>query len=918
MFDELKLTMSEKQATKKINNKLDKDIRDRETKLILEKNKDGTKKYTKDESFAIAAKEQARALEKRNAEFIKKEGTNKHSASSKKWGTKREEQLGKDRIGQGEAAIIKTSQDFNYLFKEDLKNLPTPTTKQYLTAGGIGAAAGLLIADENKTFGGLLGLAAGLIVRNRVKPLNVSQAQVRLRMYSLVNQGEGLSKTLQMQAGKTVAVLHQVLKNKNPQINSLEFLTYLENFSLKSKIINGIDFGIKGRKKLNPEVQNAIDAYRALMKDFETVAKEVGVFGDGQLQKDYVTHIFRQGKKLAEGDIAPFIRALNKKGSNLDTTSTFSNPRKLIKNIIELQKSGKYSNLETDIFKILDAYTRSMSKAIAGKNITNQLEYTGFLDGRNAFSMIITPKEFARLIDVPDSKKMSLEKYAKNKLGYQVSNHPALEGKLIHPLRKKSIDDFYKPEIGTEGLGNKLLVVNNAMKRVAVSFSFFHAQSLIFSGIYAGMLGEGLAAATSTITGGARGKAAIKRFNYVRRVAKGEFESYGRDVNGKPITKTNMHGRDSTGDVIGAEVLKEMAEEGVGLGLKASEYVDAGYNTIKSFMEKYAPPLDKAQTFIDKWTWDKTHDIFKMFTYLTVKDRMMQVNPRGVGKIMPVLSRLRGKDLGTWKAMDEAEAKSSAAAFVNDAFGGQSHSKLAMEWQQKAIANANNPKGTLYNMIALMTTPSKAKYSNLVLFSPDWTISNLRIGFRGLGMTKDLLGKIKKGQKLTPKEIAEWNIYMGYLTRGFIATSAVAFLLNDLVNDDDEEFDLDEFWLHGRLPLGSGEEMVVSKQIAEPMHWIMSPVQTFLNKSSTLPKVGLEMLFNKEYISMKNGTLIGPEMDKRNPVKMLSYGVGKFTPISLSKAKQAIEDDEDKYTVGTVVKQTMLGSIGFPIYGKPK
>jgi len=910
------VVLSSKQAASKIFSQSEKNIRNRQDTLILEKNKNGTKKYTKDEAAAIAAKEEARALEKRNPEFIKKEGTNKHSASSKKWGTEREKQLGKDRIAKGEDVVIKTSEDFSHVFKETLKNLPTPTAKQYLTAGGLGATAGLLIAEEDKTFGGLLGLTAGLIVRNRIKPLNVSTAQFKLRMYSVINKGEGLSKTLQMQAGKTVAVLHQVLKNKNPQVNSLEFLAYLENYSAKSKVIDGIDFGLKGRKKLDIEVQNAIESYRQLMKDFEVVAKKLGVFSDTQLQKDYVTHIFRQGKKLADGDIEPFIKALNKKGSRLDTTTTFSNPRKLIKNIIELQKSGKYPNLETDVFKILDAYTRSMSKAIAGKNITRQLEETGFLDGRNTFSMIITPKEFNRLIDVPDVGKMTLEKYAKDKLGYQVSNHPALQDRLIHPLMKKSVDDFYKPEIGTEGLGNRLLLINNAMKRIAVSFSFFHAQSLIFSGIYAGMLGEGLAAASSLVTGGARGKAAIKRFNYVRRVARGEFESYGRDANGKPITKTNIHGREATGRVVGEDVLKEMAEAGVGLGLKASEYVDAGYNSVKGFMEKYAKPLDNVQTFVDKWTWDKTHDIFKMFTYLTVKDRMMQVNPRGVGKILPVLSRIRGKDLGTWKQMDEAEAKLSAAAFVNDAFGGQSHSKLAMEWQQKAIANANNPKGTLYNMIALMTTPSKAKYSNLVLFSPDWTISNLRIGFRGLGMTKDLLGKISKGQKLTPKEIAEWNIYMGYLTRGFISTSAVAYIMHELINDDNEEFDLENFWLHGRLPLGAGEEMVVSKQIAEPMHWIMSPVQTFLNKSSTLPKVGLEMLFNKEYISMKNGTLIGPEMDKRNATKMSLYALGKVTPISLSKAKQAAEDDEDNYTVGDVVKQTMMGSIGFPIYGR--
>ena len=909
MYDDYILTgLTKKQAMARIRNITDKDILARQKKLLLEKNKDGSQKYTKDEAGAIAAKEEARAFEKRNFDFVTK--TEKYSDPYKKnWGNRREESLGETLEGAGE--VVKTSKDFTHKFKETLKDLPKPTGKQYLKAGGIGAATGLIIADEDKTYGGLLGLTAGLAVRKFVKGVNPSQAKVRLRMYKVVNESEGISRTLQMQAGKTVAILHQVLKGKNPQVSSLEFLTYLENYSKKSKVIDGVDFGAKGRNKLEPEIQNAIEAYRDLMKDFEIVAKKLGVFGDRQLQKDYVTHIFKH-KKLADGDIANFVKALNSKGSNLDNVSTFSNPRKLLKNIEELHKSGKYPNIETDVFKILDAYTRSMSKAIAGKNITNQLERTAMLDGRNTFSMIITPAEMNRKIKVPDVGEMTLREYAINKLGYKTSNHPALKDKLIHPLMKKSIDDFYAPEIGSEGLVNKLLLVNNAMKRVAISFSFFHAQSLVFSGIYAGMLSEGIAGAFNVT---ARGKAARKRFNLVRRVAKGEFESYGRDANGKPITKTNMHGRESSGEVVGANLLKEMAEEGVEIGVKASEYVDAGYNTVKGLMEKYAPPLDKAQTFIDKWTWDKTHDIGKMFTYLTVKDRMMSAKPRGIAKIMPVLSKIRGKDLGEWKPMSHAEAKSSAAAYTNDAFGGQRHSKLAMEWQQKAIENADNPKGFLYNMIALWTTPSSAKLSNLFLFSPDWTISNLRIGFRGLGMTKDLVGKVQKGQKLTSKEMAEWNNYMGYLTRGVVATSAVAYIMHDILNDDDEEFDLADFWLTGRLPLGTGEEMVVSKQIAEPMHWIMHPAQTFLNKSSTLPKVGLEMLLGKEYISMKNGVLIGPQMDRGSPSKMAWWLAGKGTPISLSKVKRALEDDKDTYTVGDVVKQTMFGTVGFPVYG---
>ena len=911
MFDDLKVEgLTDAQAMAALLDNIDKLTLTRQKKLMSQKNKDGTVKYTPEEAAAIAVKEEARILEKRNAAFLKKEGL-KINPNKNTWGTRRETTWAEDLAGAGEA--VKTSKDFSHVFKQTIKDLPKPTVGQLAKAGAIGTAVGLVIADEDKVAGGLLGLAGGLLMRAGIKGINKNQAKIRLRMYKIVNESEGIMKTLQMESGKTVAVLHRVLKGKHPEMSSLDFLSYIENYSKKSSVIGGIEFGMKGRNKLSTEAQLAIEAYRELMKNFETVAKQVGVFGDRQFITDYVTHIFRN-KKLADGDISDFVRSLKNKGSDLDTNSTFTNPRKLIKNIKEIHESGKYPNIETDVFKILDAYSRSMSKAIAGKNITALLERTAILDGRNPISVVITKAELNRMVNVNDLGAMTLKEYAVNKLGYQVSNHPALQGKLIHPLMKKSIDDFYAPEIGSEGVMNKILLVNNAMKRLAISFSFFHAQSLVFSGMYAGMIGEGLAATLTPM--GARGKAARKRFELVRNVAKGQYENFGRDADGKPIMKQNVHGREASGEVVGAALLKEMAEEGVEVGVKASEYVDAGYNTVKNMMERYAKPLDTVQTFIDKWTWDKTHDIGKMFVYLTMKDRMMQAKPRGIAKIMPVLSKLRGVDMGEWKPMSHAEAKQAAAAFTNDAFGGQRHSKLAMEWQQKAIDNADNPKGYLYNMIALWTTPSAAKLSNLFLFSPDWTISNLRIGFRGLGMTKDILGKIKKGQKLTPKEMAEWNVYMGYLTRGVVTTSAVAYLMHEWLGDDDEEFDLQNFWLTGRLPLGTGEEMVVSKQIAEPMHWIMHPSQTFLNKSSSMPKIGLELLLNKQYISMKNGVLIGPQMDKGDAGQMAWWLAGKGTPISLSKLSQAVQDDEDNYEVSDVIKQTMFGSIGFPTYGR--
>jgi hypothetical protein len=557
-----------------------------------------------------------------------------------------------------------------------------------------------------------------------------------------------------------------------------------------------------------------------------------------------------------------------------------------------------------------------MSKAIAGAQTIKVLQKNAILDGKRAFSVIIKEGEMNRVLRI-DGKNWKMKDYAREKLGYETSNHPALRDKLIHPLMKNALDDFFAPEMATEGLLNKTIIVNNALKRLAVSFSFFHAQALVLSGAYSGILGE-----IATPAGWAR----LKK---IRKMMRGEWVSYGKDKNGKPITKKNIHGEEVTGEIYGIEGVKEMADAGVGLGMKANEFVDAGYNTVKAFMDKHAPPLSKLQGQIDKATWDKLHDVSKAFVYFTMKGRMMNAKPRGIGKAMPFLSRMRGKDLGKWEALSEAEASEIAASFVNDAFGGQRHAKLAMEWQKKAIENANNPKGQMYQWMALWTTPSKAKLSNLVLFSPDWTVSNLRIGFRGMGMTKDLFGKIVKGEKFTPREMAEWNLYMGYWVRALASTSLGAWILHDMLTDEDDPdykpFDFNEFWYTGRLNIGGGEELVVSKQIAEPLHWLANPMHTFLNKTAAAPKIGMEAIMGREWVSMKHGDaqrlwfrggrVTGRRLDMGDPKQMAWWAGNKFTPISLNKLTRAYREDED---ISEQIIPSISGMLGFPPYNRPE
>ena len=259
----------------------------------------------------------------------------------------------------------------------------------------------------------------------------------------------------------------------------------------------------------------------------------------------------------------------------------------------------------------------------------------------------------------------------------------------------------------------------------------------------------------------------------------------------------------------------------------------------------------------------------------------------------------------------EFEAGAISAEFVNDAFGGLNWQKLAVKFQDKALKNADNPKGLLYDAMATATAPSKLKWANLGVFAPDWTIANFRIAFRAFGMGKDLAAKVIKGKKLSPKEKFEFSMYSNYLVRAGITTTMMAYALHEMFSDEDE-FDFEEFWMRGRLNLGKGQEMVVSKQIAEPIHWLTSPMHTLWNKSASLPKMMVELTAGKEYVSFKHGALLGPKLERGDPMKMLGYAVNKITPISFSPAISAIRSGE---TSGMLTK-TVSGAAGFPIYGK--
>ena len=845
----------------------------KESKLLSQqKNKDGGKLFSRDEIKGLAQKNVARKIEfenKNNIDFAKEKI---RDTSRPNWGKNREEIKAKKDLKDG--TVIREKESFSDLFINSDAPPIAATTGQLVKGAVVGGIAGAYLAEEDKIFGSLLGMAAGALIRGKIKGIDVNQAKLKMKFYSVADKAKIITRQSELYTGKTMVTLKNILMGKNPKMTHLEFLDHIELYGTKKYA--------ELRKNLSSEELLGINAVRELMRKFKVDAKKYGILKNEQFITDYIAHIFGNRKPPTGMKLVGLKKRLNQ---SLNDKSGNANFRSLNKTISQIAKEYPEYTIETDVFKILDGYSRSMSKAIAGAHMVKEISAVAILDGKHTIGLTLKQGQ---------NKVMDA---LAEKMGYKIVDQPALKGMLVHPLVKNSIEDFFYTSVGSPLLLDKAIAVTNALKRIAISFSFFHAQSLVLSAAYAGAY---------FFT-----KAGKVRMKKVRELMDGQYETNAikHSADGEIIGTTRNMTPNQFGDFTHAKLLKELAEYGVEIGVKANEFVDAGYSTMKRFYDK-VPAVGKTQDWIDKVTWDVMHDHLKIFTYLTVKERSMSSTPRGLGKIIPK----KYLEDGNWRALNEHEASTMAGKYVNDAFGGQSHTKLALEWQAKALENANNPKGAMYNWMALATSPSKAKLANLVLFSPDWTISNIRIAFRGMGMTKDIVTKLAKGGQLTAKEIAEFNMYAGYMTRGLVTTSFMAWLAHSFLSDDDSEFDLADFWDTGRLGLGGGEEMVISKQIAEPMHWLKHPMQTAWNKSSTLPKAIAEIFMGKEYITLKYDGYTGPSMDITNPKDLIKYAGSKITPISGSPWKRYVTDDD--YTFGQATKASVAGMFGFPFYNR--
>ena len=711
----------------------------------------------------------------------------------------------------------------------------------------------------------------------------------------------------------------------------LAFTSFLEGGMIKRNQY------IQGRNvKIDDELVAVAKKYREILDEIGEQAveskliKSIGTFnklkfggrseaGSGAFLSNYIPHIFRSTGDLPD---EVMLRILGKIDSMQTRDRTIQGTLAEIKRMIDEEEFidiegfgryvskttgkpwaiGSYGFLETDPIKLLSIYTQGMTRAIIGRNTVNSMRKldmaangkkpTGYDDwdggntgnkadnlkfqnyaSRKVMPAVTTQAEFEVMRDSG--------RYTKQELAhYKSFNHPALNGYMAHNNVKNILDDFFVVA-GKEGLSaipEGLLKVSNGLKRVFVFGSLFHSQALLMSAVYAlGPLGA-IKGALPKSMGGARGKTGSVEW---LKLQLGTQDFYN----------------------LASQAIKDGLQV---VNIRKQELVNPGKPDIDPLLDLLGPSgriARKGFDAIDTLTWEYLHDRFKLATYLRHKERAMK------------------------RGLSEDVAGRKAATFANDAFGSLDFNDFSASLFEHAAKNPDRWTGKMADTIAQGLPANKRRWLNLFLFAPDWTISNIRIigkTFTGAApASKIFYQKMLEGKNWNdPKAqeiLAAWQMYAGYTARAGMYTSALWWGITSIFSDEKPTAEgLWNFWFgenSGKLELGDGTSVVISKQIAEPIHFLQHFQHTLSNKGAIIPKTMLEAMYNKQWFSLKQGMPLGPRIiDEDGTSHVGKWLLGKVVPISVKPIIQAVTTDD--FGLGEGFLRAGQGFLGFPRYGK--
>ena len=474
----------------------------------------------------------------------------------------------------------------------------------------------------------------------------------------------------------------------------------------------------------------------------------------------------------------------------------------------------------------------------------------------------------------------------RNRGNYVELDHPFFYSEpgfipLVHKGVERSLKMVFDAKTERE-LVNAIFTTNFMMKRMAVGFSFFHAGALFESLLFAG-------AKPSAIGKILKPRSKEELFKIINDPA-----TYLKEFNhAVKVLRDNGY--------------NDVVKFAQGMGVKISVPEDAGmdifYHNIRNIDNLIKRHLginnnkniEKVFKWFDKITWDQVFTQAKLHTFLSALDKesIFQLGPQGKwlkvknpNRIMP----------GDSQEVIYRKAR-GAAAYTNNAYGGQNWAQVVQEiqtpWLKKLTQTTLNP--------------GSRGYLQLLLFAPDWTISNARI-----------IAKAFPGFESDP---FRRRLYQYYALRAALIFATAGSALNYMYSGHSILENTDPT----RIDLGNGEVLTFSKQLMEPFHWITAPQSTGLKKIGALPRVTIEVLTNKKYLTTKWSPNITKKDDEaiEKGLKIGGHVGRRFIPIWLQTASQNVakgleRDGLSADLAADTAVDFVLGQLGHPRYQGPR
>lgn len=665
-----------------------------------------------------------------------------------------------------------------------------PKLMARLAAVGLGAWAGAYFSDDQKLEGSILGGMAGLALPG----MNAAGRAVstfkklmgedtRIKINDLADAHE---KYVQLAAADVIAMQKQIEELVPDKQDRMDITHAIEANNIAS---------LKA---------NQIKAAKIVTDYFTGIGQVASLEGVLSSARDnYVTHLWdwSENKGLFE-------KWMDKTagGPGMGAHNRFSEERTIP--TIAAGKAAGLKPLTEDISAIVGVYGNSMSRSVANSVFTRAL----------------------KLEKVPGSHLGLVVKAEDAPHNYKSINNPAMQGLKVHPDIEPSLKMLY--ETNAPGDAMKVLMgINDTAKKMAVSYSLFHAKALTDAHIAGSSNPFKAIASIPGMVVGPRGIDfgffKLSQNKYLQELRKGSASSLVQDA----------------------------AEGGLKYSIdEASTDMDAG-NGFYSSMEWLQKEMDKVIPYsglpvkgmlalskkLDTFMWPRLHAAMKLMNFAETKARIMENSVR----------KMKGKG----PSLSSEQASRIAASYVNDLYGGLNWRRIAEDSHSYAARRLGQA----------MLTPGGQRMLGLLQFAPDWTLSTTRAAVKAFTGRPDFI---------KPTTLA--GLHQQYLIRAAIYYMTVGDAINYTMsghhlweNKDPTVLDMD--------PKGE-RHMQWSKHTMEPVHWLTKPAQQGINKLGMIPREVIEQSLGVDYLSAKG---------KMAPMKgRIQHLAKNFLPISAQQADQ--------------------------------